>query len=296
MVCKVVFNEEEAAPLTFGRIYDEYARRYNNRTGELYDTTKRQISAFDKQAFALPIADISYGWLQRFSEWSLTHQHRNTLNIRLRCIRAVFNYAVDMEYTNTYPFRKIKIKNEDVLHTELTAEQLQLFLMGDVPDSLREGQDIAKIIFYLIGINIKDLWLLTPSSIAEGRVRYIRSKTHKRYSIKIEDELAELLAQYTDDDKLLSSANRYSNDRNFGRWVNNQFALICAHLHLPKISTGDLRVSWATFAHNTCGVPKDVVSEALGHSFGVRVTTGYIIPSILNADQANRVVIDKIKG
>lgn len=140
MVCKVVFNEDSAAPRTFGHIYDEYAGRYNNRTRELYDTTKRQIIAFDKHSLSLPIDDINYGWVQRFSEWSLGRQQRNTLNIRLRCIRAVFNYAIDMEYTTAYPFRKVKIKNEDVLHTELSPEQLRQFWSGMSRPSYKRGR------------------------------------------------------------------------------------------------------------------------------------------------------------
>lgn len=55
------------------------------------------------------------------------------------------------------------------------------------------------------------------------------------------------------------------------------------------------RHTWATLAHKA-DVPKDVISLALGHSFGCDVTDIYIDFDRDKIDEANRKVIDYISG
>lgn len=62
---------------------------------------------------------------------------------------------------------------------------------------------------------------------------------------------------------------------------------------LPFITTYTARHSWATIAHKI-GVSKDVISMALGHSFGNRTTDIYIDYDSEKIDVANRRVIDFI--
>jgi hypothetical protein len=54
-----------------------------------------------------------------------------------------------------------------------------------------------------------------------------------------------------------------------------------------------LSLCWASIAFNI-GIQKDVVSLALGHSFGVRVTDTYINADLSRVDEANRRVIDYV--
>jgi len=55
------------------------------------------------------------------------------------------------------------------------------------------------------------------------------------------------------------------------------------------------RHTWATLAHKV-DIPKDVISLALGHSFGCDVTDIYIDFDRDKIDEANRKVIDYISG
>jgi integrase len=67
--------------------------------------------------------------------------------------------------------------------------------------------------------------------------------------------------------------------------------LITYHGLFPDLTTYWARHTWATVAHKI-GVPKDVISMALGHSFGNRVTDTYIDYDSEKVDEANRKVID----
>ncbi len=48
----------------------------------------------------------------------------NSISIHLRNIRAVFNYAIDNEETELYPFRKFAIEKEETRKRSLRPEQL----------------------------------------------------------------------------------------------------------------------------------------------------------------------------
>lgn len=62
---------------------------------------------------------------------------------------------------------------------------------------------------------------------------------------------------------------------------------------LPGLTTYYARHTWASIAFNL-GIQKDVVSLALGHSFGVRVTDTYINADLSRVDEANSRVIDYV--
>ena len=72
-------------------------------------------------------------------------------------------------------------------------------------------------------------------------------------------------------------------------------AHFCSLIHIPTVTTNWLRHSWATYAWRI-GVPIDTISLALGHSFGLSVTNGYIQKDLSAADAANRLVLDTIAG
>lgn len=55
------------------------------------------------------------------------------------------------------------------------------------------------------------------------------------------------------------------------------------------------RYSWATYAADL-DIPKDTISEALGHVHGSKITGVYIKFSRDKIDEANRKVIDYVLG
>ena len=62
-----------------------------------------------------------------------------------------------------------------------------------------------------------------------------------------------------------------------------------------KVTTYWARYSWATYAAEL-DIPKDTISEALGHKYGSSITGVYIKFSRDKIDVANRKVIDYVLG
>ena len=118
----------------------------------------------------------------------------------------------------------------------------------------------------------------------DGRLQYRRAKTGKNYSIKIEPEAQVIINKYPGKDHLLSFGEK------FGRW----FRCGCNET-LSKLYKGltwyYARYSWANYAVDL-DIPKDIISEALGHKHGSTVTGIYIKYSLDKVDKANRQVID----
>lgn len=68
---------------------------------------------------------------------------------------------------------------------------------------------------------------------------------------------------------------------------------VAKKLGLPPITGYTARYTWATLAASI-DVPIEVISQALGHSYGLAVTLGYIMPDRRKMDEANRRVLDLV--
>jgi integrase len=155
---------------------------------------------------------------------------------------------------------------------------------------------------------------LTHDNVVDGRIEYRRAKTGKLYSIKIQPEAAALLEKYKGKKHLLNVFDRCSNYKAYQGTMNNALRRIGAPQvdkqgQVVKAKNGqakmaplqkDLsiywaRYSWATYAADL-DIPKDTISEALGHSHGAKVTGVYIKYNRDKVDAANRKVIDYVLG
>ena len=164
------------------------------------------------------------------------------------------------------------------------------------------------------GINMKDLANLTPANYIDGRIEYRRAKTGKLYSIKVEPEAAEIIERYKGKKHLLSPFDRYKSHTNYLIHLNEGLRRIgpievdangkpkYTKNHLPimkpiekEITSYWGRYSWATYAADL-DIPKDTISEALGHVHGSKITGVYIKFSRDKIDEANRKVIDYVLG
>jgi integrase len=145
--------------------------------------------------------------------------------------------------------------------------------------------DVFRLSFFLIGINLVDLCHLPTTAIQDGRLVYVRRKTHKLYSIRIEKEAAEIMKRYVKGGSFLLQFYNGENYRAFGQHLND---------NLPDGTTLYwARHSWATVAASL-DIPDDVISLALGHSAKNPTTDIYIRRDLKKVDEANRKVIDYV--
>ena len=295
---------------SFALGYKKFVETKQGRTRQIYETTWKRICEFTDKAERLNFEDITAKWLNEFNGYMAKRSPaQNARSIHLRNIRAVFNFAIDEEMTDLYPFRKFKIKSTPTMKRSLSADDIRMIATMPLLPWQEEYRDVFMLIFYLIGINIVDLFSLTHENVQNGRIVYTRRKTKRIYSIKIELEAQEILERRKGTTHLIDVADRYKDHTNFTSRFNKALKTfgtweVDEH-HKQKVrykpywdflSSYWARHSWATIAYNDCNIPVDVISQALGHSMGNRVTMVYINSDSKKVDEANRKVIEKVRG
>lgn len=246
-------------------------------------------------ASQLQFADVTPLWLDEFDRYLLKYcPSQSSRSIHMRNLRAVFNFALTNDLTNAkYPFKKYKIKTAVTQPRTLTLEQLRLLWNHKPADKYKAyWLDMWKLIFCLIGINMADLWLL--DKVSQGRISYYRQKTGRLYSIKVEPEAKALIEAHKGRKALVNLSDRIVSTKRATAAINRNMQAIAKDLELPPITAYTARYTWATLAQSI-DIPIEVISQALGHTYGMAVTLGYIMPDRRKVDEANRKVLDLVK-
>lgn len=266
----------------------------NKRTKEIYLSTLYHLKATGEYD-TLHFEDMNIAWLKEFDAY-LSQQGMavNTRAIHMRNIRSIFNFALDSEEISVYPFRRYKIKTEETRKRSLTVSQLRSILNADVTPSQEKYRDIFLLIFMLMGINMIDLSRLTK--IEKCRINYKRAKTGRLYSVKVEPEAMRIIEKYRGEKHLLRFFDTNSDYRNFEKKLNNAMTKIANSCGIEgRISSYWARHTFATVAASI-DIPRDTISECLGHRYGSKVTAVYVNYDLKKVDDANRRVIDYVLG
>lgn len=231
-----------------------------------------------------------------------------TISNYMRGIRALYNKA-KLAYNNEDydiiripgdPFKKVVIPVYRRKRKSITPDVI-IKIRDYQSDKCRTNmaRDVFMMMFYMMGININDLFHL--SCERKGRLEYERLKTttEKHYeqiplSIKIEPELRILLNKYSEGYFLSYFHTNYCNLNNFMRAVNKGLKDICEHLGLEvNITTNWARHSWASLARNKAGVPKADIDFCLGHvNNDYKMADIYIDIDYGICDHVNRAVLN----
>lgn len=279
--------KKPSSPLLHDILLRYIHREMRESTRKNYESTWNSVKRFDANADNLTLENVNREWVEKFNLFLISEgKVQNTRTVRLRHIAAVFSYAIDLELTNNYPFRRFNLSLTSTKFRDLTVEELRAVLSADIPPRREHLLDAFRLSFYLIGINTNDMFNLTESNIVRGRLEYRRLKTGKDYSILLQPETLELIRKYEGKDKLLSFCERYKSSSIFSTCLNTAL-----HDIKEGMTMYYARHTWATLAFKL-GISKDTISLALGHSFGVRVTSTYINTDLARVDEANRRVLD----
>lgn len=292
---------------TVGAMFETVIGTKEGGTAMLFNQTLKKLQAYC-DPYQLRFENVTKLWLDNFYA-SLTGLSVNSKAMHLRNLRNVFNYAIDENITTNYPFRNYRIVSEETAMRVLPVEKMRQLLALPLSAYDTEYRDIFMLSFYLVGINMVDLSALTKESIVEGRIEYRRAKTGKFYSIKIEPEAQTILDRYKGKKHLLAPFDKYDNYKDYVAHLNAALRKVgptkkvsgkpqYTKNHLPVmvpleagITSYWARYSWATYAADL-DIPKDTISEALGHKYGSAITGVYIKFSRDKIDAANRRVID----
>lgn len=301
---KAILDDEKLGKVTpFVDYILEYCDTLNKlRTKEIYIQTKHKIDIFDHK---VPLNGITVQWLDKFNNFLKSQKLAvNTISIHLRNIRSVINYCIDQEYTDKYPFRKYKIKNEATAKRSLSLEDLRLFLTFEMDEFQERYRDMFMLSFYLQGINMIDMLSLKNTDVINGRVEFRRAKTYRLYSIKITKEAQAIIDRYKGNYHLINIMDSFKDHKSFVKMINKHLKRIGPYSIagqggkkiieplFPSLTTYWARHTWATLAAEL-DIPKETIAHALGHGNNT-VTDVYIDFNLKKVDEANRRVINYV--
>lgn len=307
---KIIISGKEKRKKT--KVFTDYVAEFaetktNQGTKDLYIITEKKIREFDAPA---TFDTITKDWLMKFETYFIKQKGMsvNGLAIHLRNIRTVFNWAIENEWTDKYPFRRFKVKAEKVAVRNLTAEQVAKLRDYEVEPWQEIYRDMFMLSFYLCGMNAADL--LQVRKLTNGRMVYRRQKTEHLFNLPVYHEAEVIIKKYAGKGQLLSPLDNYANYKDFlHHWndalkkigsvdivpdkVGKRRKKVYAPLY-PGLTTYCARYSFASIAAEL-DIPRETIALCLGHSWA-DVTSRYVAYDTKKIDNAVRQVIDYVNA
>jgi len=266
----------------------------NPNTYYLYNSILSNLKKYSKQN-TVYLEDIDYNFLNNFvlfltnKNISLNSQHTYLNYLKIIYNKAIYNNLIT--YSN--PFKHLNLKRTQPKKKALTIDDLKLIKNIALPDKLILARDIFLLSFYMMGINLVDLFNLKPN-IYNNTISYNRKKTNKPITIYLEPEILELIEKYKGKTYLFNFAEIYKTSFTFYQPIFKglrKISKLCGFQF--TLSTYYARHTWATIANNL-DINTDTIAHALSHSTSITMTNIYINFNIQKIFDANRKVIDTI--
>ena len=249
-------------------------------------------------------------------EWieSLNHTKR-AKSMYPTLLKAIFNAG--MEEYNDYdrgvlrvanrPFEFLKIPSSDTPEKRsVSVEHLRKFFsFSPKSDQAKYAQDVALLSFCLAGMNVADIYELTPENLQWDKICYNRAKTKGKRGDRAYIEVSiplevmgtiERLSDRAREGYLLNLSARYYDRHTCTSYISRGIAKLCKEAGLPPMTSYSFRHSWATIARNEVGASEEDVAFALNHISAHRVTDRYIRKDYSRVDRVNIGVISYVFG
>ena len=277
---------------TVADIFNEYIEhlRQEKRTGYMKSVLQVYNSLVKYNGHLnIYFDEIDFRWLREYEIWLKGEGLAvNTIGIRFRTLRAIYNYALTNDWVKAenYPFKKYKVSklSEETIKRALSKKDINKIIKYPCSSGYtRLAIDIFAFTYYVGGINFVDIANLTHSNIINGNLVYKRQKTGKLIRLPLPHQAMELIYKYRSNTYLFPIFNEthQTEQAKANRLhkvitkVNNHLKQIGEELNLPiTLTTYVARHSQATVMKKA-GVPTALISQIMGHS-SERVTQIYL--------------------
>lgn len=244
-----------------------------------------------KKNLEIPFCEIDATWLKNYESF-LKQQGlaNNSIGIRFRTLRAVYNRAIEENLVKAecYPFKKYKVSklHEETLKRAISKNDIKRIMDYSTSNpSMKFSIDLFLFSYFMGGINFVDIAYLTNDNIIDNLLVYIRKKTKKQIKLPLQAIAIELINKYRQCNNqflfpILSAFHQTEQQkinrvRKVIKQINKQLKAIGKELGLPiDLTTYVARHSFATSLKRS-GVSTSLICEALGHS-SERVTQIYL--------------------
>lgn len=287
--------------------YTEKIDRFKNAgrisTSETYFHSFKSITDYcsnkmDYSSEDLIFEQITPGWLQGYEDYmKLKGRTSNTIGIYLRCLKAIFNKAIEEKEVSSevYPFGKKKFRIPATVNNKraLTSEQVtELFKAEPQNPEQQKAKDFWFLSLYCSGANITDIVHWQWKNKIGKKIEYYRAKTknttkdnQKPINFFLNDFCLEVIEKYGTPrapenyifdiiDHSMTPEIERSNIKAFTRYINQHLKILAKENGLPEgISTYYARHSFATIGVQR-GLSLEFMKEALGHK-SIATTENY---------------------
>lgn len=280
---------------SLGEYYDKVAaeKRPETRRGFIHAR-----SAFSKAVPGLmdrPLTSIRVQDVAKVDGWLRKHLAMTTRNTYIAKLMQVLKRAHKEGRVAEDAGRDVELRYTAPKSRALTVEQLRTLLALEPSTELqRSALAFFRLSFYLRGMNPVDLCRTSPDAVFNGRLAYVRSKTGKDYSVKLESEAEALVREWGGTSSLFrpSEGREY---QNFLQDMNEALRKMAKAAGLPPVTMYWARHTFASLLIEK-GETMEITAGALGHSYGPRVTAGYVTIQQRQVDDAVRRVFDYVAG
>lgn len=278
----------------------------HQRTATEYLTAVNNLRKFLSDRPDIPLEGVDSSLIEEFESWLKANGLcPNSTSAYMRCLRAIFNKAVEQGLTwQRNPFRLVytgvdKTKKR-ALHPRTIAQ------IRDYDLALYPNEDLARDIFmfcfFTRGMSLIDVAFLQKSDLQDGYFIYTRQKTGQKIRVTWKPQMQAIVDKYKNETKdsafLLPLINGQEKDRrqydNAQHRINRYLKKLAKLIGLSEdLTTYVARHSWASSAQYN-SVPIGTISQAMGHD-SEHTTRIYLADlDTSDIDEANDKVIDSL--
>ncbi len=259
----------------------------------MYYDTLNSMMRFQRNRH-LTFKEINYTYLEKYEIFLRSRGGTDGgISIRMRGIRALFNFAIKRSIINEniYPFKLYKISKfkSKAIKRALTLEEVNRIVVLDLGEyqHLIHFKNYFLFSFYTRGMNFADMLHLRWDNIIDSRIYYTRSKTKGNFQIKVIQPVQEMLDFYKEYPSMTDylfpfllkenlTPSQIENRKNkVLKQFNNALKEIGKLANIEKpITTYVARHSFATCLKQK-GISTDIISESLGHQ-NLAITQAYL--------------------
>ena len=274
------------------------------RTSETYRCTLKSLMQFREDKDVL-LEDIDSDLMLMYEAYlrgrGLT---KNSTSFYMRILRAVYNRAVEKDFTsNRNPFKHVYTGIDKTIKRAIPLKAIKQIKNLDLSlqPSLDFARDMFLFSFYTRGMSFIDMAYLKKKDLANGILSYRRRKTGQQLFIRWEKCMQEIVDKYNSPpfEYLLPIIKPMNGDERtqyqkamylINRKLKDIGKMVGVQLPLTMYVA---RHSWASVAKNK-NVPISVISEGMGHDS--EMTTQIYLASLDTAvvDKANSMIINSI--
>lgn len=190
------------------KFYKELIKSFKDagRTGNksIYTNSLNSLKAFTHNKLNILFSDIDVDWLKRYEKWQRNNKNKETtISLQFRTLRSAYNKAIEAKATSNklYPFKEFNINkfNTKTKKRAISKEDIMMIITTETINATfihQFARDVFKFSYLCAGIPFVDIANLTMENIIEGRLTYVRQKTHGDINVTICEQAMEIIEKY----------------------------------------------------------------------------------------------------